>query len=102
MGGPTIGRRLVTLTQSIVPHDSGNPQPVIAEDAPATGRLGFTMFGMIAPGNDRFLVAEEGQRQHLGGLGDALKALDRDETVNFFQFGPQSGGKIEIMALLII
>src|SRR4051812_28759547 len=50
----------------------------------------------VAPRRDRRLVAEEAQRQHFAGIGQALEPLDRDEAIDRLQLGLQPCGDVEI------
>src|SRR6266705_1791979 len=77
-----LGRLVAPGVQAVVAHDRGNAQPIVAEDAGASRRLGCAMRCVMAPGRNRGLVAPERQRQELVGIGEALKSLHRDEPVH--------------------
>jgi hypothetical protein len=59
------------------------------------------MFLDISPSIHRRFISEEGKREHLAGLVDALEPFDRNETVNCLEQRPQLGGKIEIAFLVL-
>src|SRR5690606_25436536 len=58
------------------------------------------MFGRVAPAGHGVLVLEEGQRENLARIGEALEPLDRDEAFDSIQKRPQLGGSIEIEGFL--
>eukprot|EP01031_Cornospumella_fuschlensis_P048897 gene48897-59872_t len=57
---------------------------------------GGAMLGAVAPFLNSVLIAPKRQRQHLVGIGEALKALDRDESVDAIEQRAQVGGDAEI------
>ena len=54
MAFAAVGRRLLTLTHSIIPDDRGHSQAVIGEDAGSASRLRVTMSFEVAPPAHRF------------------------------------------------
>src|SRR5262249_37838645 len=54
------------------------------------------MFLDISPSVHRRFIAEEGKRENLAGLVDALEPFDGDETIDFIEQRPQLGREIEI------
>src|SRR5262249_16795049 len=97
VGGSAVLRGLGTLVEAVVADDGGDAQAVVAEQAGASGRLGAAVLGDVAPGLDRLLVAEEGQRQDLFRMGATLEPLEGDEAVYVREQRPQGGGHGEIV-----
>ena len=60
-----LGRLVAPRIQAVVARDCGNAQPIVAEDAGASRRLGCAMRCVRAPGNNGLLIAPERQREEL-------------------------------------
>ena len=97
MGRAAVARGLEARVEAVVAHDGGDPQAVVAEDAAPPRRLGAAMGRQVAPLPDRLLVAEEGERQELARLAQALEALDRDKSVDALQVGAQGRRQVEVV-----
>src|SRR5215467_10923061 len=93
---------LAPLGHPVVADDPGHPQPIVLEYAAAASLLRNAMANMIAPPRDGVCVAPERQRQHLAGVGQALETLDRNETLDLFQFRAQPSRVVEIGFALAI
>src|SRR5262245_56495352 len=94
-----IGRRLRTLAHAVIANDGGDAQPIISKDAATAGRLGGAMLRLVAPGFYCLLVAPNRERKKLFCIGQALKALDRNETVTCLELFPQRTCKAQVVVL---
>src|ERR1700682_5955020 len=99
--GPAVLWCLRAICHAVVPHDSGDAQPVIIENPGAPFGLALAMLANFAPSRDGLLVAEERQRQDLALLGQAFEPFDRDEAIDGFQDRPQLGREVEIFSLVL-
>src|SRR5450759_4973232 len=88
-----VGRRLGALAHAVVAQDAGDAQAVIGKHPVAAARLRQTVPLELAPALHRLLVAPVGKRQHLAFMGEAGKALDRNETILLLQLRPQRCGR---------
>jgi hypothetical protein len=89
------------LTHSIIADHPGDTQPVITKNPAAPAGLRFAMLLQRAPACDCSLVPEHRQREDFSGFAEAFEALDRNETINLFQQGPQAGGNVEIFLFAV-
>src|ERR1051326_7614730 len=90
-------RRLGAVVHAVVPQDRSDAQAIIAEYPGPAFSLRCPMLLVRAPTLDRSGITPERQRQDLAFVGQALEPLDRDETVDFFEFRPQLRGHLEII-----
>ena len=77
-----VSGRLVPIEHAIVARHMGDTKPVVGEDAAPPVSLGRAMRIGVAPLQYRRFIPEEGKRQHLARVGEALESLDRDKTVD--------------------
>src|SRR5689334_15532172 len=78
-----IGGRLRALVHRVVAPHFGDAQAVGLEDAGAALLLRLAVLLQRAPFAHAFVVTPELQRDELALVGDALKALERDEALGF-------------------
>src|SRR5258706_5119179 len=90
------GRLLAPVKQTVVANHRHDAQPIVIEYFLPPMDLRHAMRFVLAPAGERFLIAPELQRQQLVGVGQTLKALDRNEPVDLFQVRPQRRGDVQI------
>src|SRR5258706_11985232 len=98
--GLAIRRRLLPLVHPVVAKHLRHPQPVVGEDRSPAGGLHAAMLFELAPLRHRFLIPPEREGEDLSGRGQALEALDRDESVAVVEQRAQRGGGVEVRILL--
>jgi hypothetical protein len=69
--------RAVSAARRIVTNNSSDTELVVGENAAAPEDLCSSMLGCLPPTAYGVLVPEEGERQELARVGEALKPLDR-------------------------
>src|SRR4051812_43027421 len=97
MNPPAVRGRLVAPEHAVVPDHSGDAEPIVLEDLRAPRRLRGAVGIEPSPLLDGLLIAPEGEREDLSGLGQALETFDGNEAVNGFEVRPQAGGDIEVL-----
>src|SRR5690348_15781117 len=103
MDRPAVRGCLLALhVQAVVAHDRGNAQPIVAEDAGASRRLGGSMRRALTPASNGLLVAPERQREEIVGIREARKPLHRDEPVHALELALELRGKLQVVALAAI
>jgi hypothetical protein len=80
-----IGWRLVPIEYAVITQHGSNAKPVVAKDASAALGLNGAMHLYIAPSFERSFIAPEGQRKQFVRMGQAAKALNRDEAIHFLK-----------------
>src|SRR5690606_1445242 len=98
MDSRAVFRCFNTLLQPIITHDGRYAQSVILKNTVAALFLCHPMRGQIAPFAHGFFVAPEREREQLAGIGEALKALYREEALDFGKIAAQARGNVEILA----
>ena len=96
MGDAAVFRRLPSFRQSVVADYPGDPNAVVLENASTALGLDRAMRGAVPPRADRFFVIEKGERQKLARLGQTLKPLNRDESVDRLEIGPQRRRQLKV------
>ncbi len=77
--------RLVAALQPVVPHHFRHPQPILRQHLATAARLRRPVLFEIAPLLHRRFVAPKRERQQARRIGQALKALDGNESVDLRQ-----------------
>lgn len=92
-----VFRRLDTIMETVVAHDGGDAQTIVAEDPASSGCLGFAMAAHVPPSNDGRLVAKERERKHLFRVGQTLETLDGDEPIDLLEDRFQRSRRCQIV-----
>src|SRR5258705_7946365 len=99
--GKSVFRRLGAVGHAVVAQNRSDTQAVIAEDFAAAPTLRRAMFEMGAPALDGLFVAPEREGEDFALVRKAGKPFDRNEAVDFFELGLQSGRDVEIVAFTV-
>src|SRR4051794_15510288 len=91
-----IGWRLVPIEHAVITQYGSNAKPVVAKDASAALGLNGAMHLYIAPSFERSFIAPEGQRKQFVRMGQAAKALNRDEAIHFLKVRTKLCGHVHI------
>lgn len=97
MAYDAVDRRFGTIDHAVIPEDAGDAQSIIREDTRASSRLRGAVRCSVAPFLHCAFITEERQGDHSVRRGHALKALDRQETVDGFQLAAQRGSERQIL-----
>src|SRR5574340_1296333 len=82
-----LNRPLRALGHAVVAHHAGHTDAIVGKNVFASALLRFAVSRMLAPLPDRGFIAPERKRQYLALVIEAGETLDRNETVDFLEFG---------------